>query len=108
MRAGETSNLTLTLRTEHDGRGGLSGTIPVHVAPLENTTESQTVDVPFVASLTKPLNTTNFVLVLIAALLLGPGLPLALLWLTSGGCRHIPSARFCWPNASRSRLIPVR
>lgn len=90
VQAGETSNLALTLHTEHDGRGGLSGTIPVHVAPLENTTESQTVDVPFVASLTKPLNTTNFVLVLIAALLLGPGLPLALLYATKWWVSRIP------------------
>ena len=38
------------------------------------------VDVPFIASLIHPLSTTNFVLVLIAALLLGPGIPLALLY----------------------------
>ncbi|OOK63738.1 hypothetical protein BZL30_9409, partial [Mycobacterium kansasii] len=40
--------------------------------PLANPSDAQVVDVPFVASLTKPLSKTNFVLVFLAALLLGP------------------------------------
>ena len=45
---------------------------------------------PFVASLIEPLNTTNFVLVLIAALLLGPGIPLALLYASKWWVSKIP------------------
>jgi len=80
VEAGQTGQLPLVLRTDADGHGGLNGTVPVHVAALQDTGDSQVVQVPFVASLTKPLNTTNFVLVLVAALLLGPGIPLALLY----------------------------
>ncbi|AHC24151.2 MULTISPECIES: hypothetical protein [Mycobacteriaceae] len=87
---GETGTLQLTLRTEANGQGGLNGTLPLHVAALENPDDSQVVDVPFTASLLKPLNTTNFVLVLIAALLLGPGIPLALLYLSKWWVSKIP------------------
>jgi hypothetical protein len=91
VAAGQTASLTMSLRTDHDGRGGLTGTIPVHIAALDNPNDNQVVDVPFVASLTKPVNTTNFVLTLIAALLLGPGIPLALLYGSKWGVSKIPS-----------------
>ena len=64
--------------------------MPVHVAALDNPSDAQVVDVPFVASLIQPLNTTNFVLVLIAALLLGPGIPLALLYASKWWVSKIP------------------
>jgi hypothetical protein len=80
IAAGASASLPVSLRTDHNGRGGLSGTIAVHIAALDNPSDNQVVAVPFVASLTKPVNTTDFVLVLIAALLLGPGIPLALLY----------------------------
>jgi hypothetical protein len=90
VQPGQTAQLTVTLRTDHDGHGGLNGTTPVHVAALDNPADAQVVDVPFVASLIKPLNTTNFVLVLIAALLLGPGIPLALLYASKWWVSKIP------------------
>ncbi len=90
VQPGQTAQLSVTLRTDHDGHGGLNGTVPVHVAALDNPADSQVVDVPFVASLIKPLNTTNFVLVLIAALLLGPGIPLALLYGSKWWVSKIP------------------
>ena len=90
VQPGQTAQLPVTLRTDHDGHGGLNGTVPVHVAALDNPADSQVVDVPFVASLIKPLNTTNFVLVLIAALLLGPGIPLALLYASKWWVSKIP------------------
>jgi hypothetical protein len=64
--------------------------VPVHVAALDNPSNAQVVEVPFVASLIKPLNTTNFVLVLIAALLLGPGIPLVLLYASKWWVSKIP------------------
>jgi hypothetical protein len=88
--AGQTAQLQLTLRTDANGAGGLNGSVPVHLAALEDPSNAQTVDVPFVASLTKPLNTTNFILVLIAALILGPGIPLALLYASKWWVSKIP------------------
>ncbi|MUL85847.1 MULTISPECIES: VWA domain-containing protein [unclassified Mycolicibacterium] len=90
VQADKTGNLDVTLRTEQDGHGGLSGTVPLHVAALDNPDDSQTVQVPFAASLIKPLSTVNFVLVLIAALLLGPGIPLGLLYLSKWWVSKIP------------------
>ena len=90
VQAGQTAQLPVALRTDHDGHGGLNGTVPVHVAALDNPSNSQVVEVPFVASLIRPLNTTNFVLVLIAALLLGPGIPLALLYASKWWVSKIP------------------
>ena len=90
VQPGQTAQLPVTLRTDHDGHGGLNGTVPVHVAALDNPSDAQVVEVPFVASLIQPLNTTNFVLVLIAALLLGPGIPLALLYASKWWASKIP------------------
>lgn len=90
VQAGQTGQLSVTLRTDRDGQGGLTGTVPIHVAALDNPGDAQVVDVPFVASLIKPLNTTNFVLVFLAALLLGPGIPLALLYATKWWVSKIP------------------
>jgi hypothetical protein len=90
VQAGQTAQLPVTLRTDRDGHGGLTGTVPIHVAALDNPSDAQVVDVPFVASLIRPLNTTNFVLVLIAALLLGPGIPLALLYASKWWVSKIP------------------
>jgi hypothetical protein len=90
VQAGQTAQLQVTLRTDHDGHGGLNGTVPVHVSALDNPSDAQVVEVPFVASLIQPLNTTNFVLVLIAALLLGPGIPLALLYASKWWVSKIP------------------
>lgn len=87
----QTQKLQVTLRTDQDGHGGLNGTVPVHVASLENPDDGQVVDVQFAASLLKPLNKTNFVLVLIAALLLGPGIPLGLLYLSKWWVTKIPN-----------------
>jgi hypothetical protein len=90
VQPGQTAELPVTLRTDHDGHGGLNGTVPVHVAALDNPRDAQVVEVPFVASLIRPLSTTNFVLVLIAALLLGPGIPLALLYASKWWASKIP------------------
>jgi hypothetical protein len=101
VQAGQTANLAITLRTDHDGHGGLDGSVVIHVAALDNLQGPQVVDVPFVASLTHPLSTTNFVLVLIAALLLGPGIPLALLYGAKWRVSRIP------PTPLLAQRIPV-
>lgn len=90
IEKGKDANLTVRLRTEHDGHGGLNGTVPVHITSLENPNGDDTIDVTFTASMIKPLSTTNFILVFIAALLLGPGIPLALLYLAKWSVGKIP------------------
>lgn len=82
--------LPVTLHTQHNGHGGLTGTVPVHIAAEHNPNDAQVVDVTFVASMVRPLSTTNFLLVLIAALLLGPGIPLALLYAAKWYVGKIP------------------
>ncbi|KZS51733.1 hypothetical protein A4G26_19945 [Mycobacterium kansasii] len=101
VQAGQTAQLSVTLRTDHNGHGGLNGTVPVHVSALDNPNDAQLVRVPFTASLINPLNTTNFVLVLIAALLLGPGIPLALLYVSKWWVSKIPD------NPLLAERIPV-
>ncbi len=89
---GQQAGLPVTLHTDHDGHGGLNGTVPVHIAPTDNTGGAETVDVTFTASLVNPLSATNFVLALLAALLLGPGIPLALLYAAKWYVSKIPDA----------------
>ncbi|MDH6196283.1 Mg-chelatase subunit ChlD [Mycobacterium frederiksbergense] len=90
VEPGQQADLPVTLHTDHDGHGGLNGTVPVHIAPIDNPGQPQVVDVTFVASLIKPLSTTNFVLVFLAALLLGPGIPLALMYAAKWWVGKIP------------------
>lgn len=90
VASGQRGELPVTLRTDRDETGGLNGTVPVHVAAPDDPADAQVVDVPFVASLVKPLNTTNFVLVFLAALVLGPGIPLALLYASKWWVSKIP------------------
>ena len=101
VQAGQTTNLPITLRTDHDGHGGLDGSVAIHVAALDNPDGPQEVDVPFIASLTHPLSTTNFLVVLITALLLGPGIPLALLYAAKWRVSRIP------PTPLLAQRIPV-
>lgn len=89
---GQKAGLPLALHTEHDGHGGLNGKIPVHVAAKGNPGDAQVVDVTFSASMVRPLSTTNFLLVFIAALLLGPGIPVALLYAAKWYVGKIPGA----------------
>lgn len=89
---GQTGSLELTLSSQYDGHGGLTGTVPLHIAPSENLGEDQTMNVTFTASMVRPLSTTNFLLVLLAALLLGPGIPLALLYFAKWRVGRIPAA----------------
>lgn len=80
------------MHTDNEGHGGLNGTVPIHIASKDNPSQAQTVDVAFTASMVKALSTTNFVLVLLAALLLGPGVPLILLYAAKWYVSRIPGA----------------
>ncbi|HTM85364.1 MAG TPA: VWA domain-containing protein, partial [Mycobacterium sp.] len=89
---GQEADLPVTLHTEHDGHGGLSGELPIHIAPQDKPGEFQTVDIAFIASMVRPVSTTNFVLAFLAALLLGPGIPVALLYAAKWFVGKIPGA----------------
>lgn len=90
VQAGHKAGLRVSLHTERDGHGRLNGTVPVHIAPIANPGQAQVADVTFVASLIRAFSTTNFVLVLLAALLLGPGIPLALMYAAKWCVGKIP------------------
>src|SRR5690606_10808850 len=83
--------LQLRLRTDEPGNGTINGTVPVMLGSADGSGEPIRVDVPFTANLERPLNTLNFVLVLIAAPLLGIGIPLLLLYLAKWFISKLPA-----------------
>lgn len=83
--------LTLKLTTEAGGNGSLHGTVPVTLQTADGQGDPIIVDVPFSAEMQKPLNTTNFILVAIAAPLLGLGIPILLLYLAKYLVAKVPS-----------------
>ncbi|MGO2110825.1 MAG: hypothetical protein ACTH31_04360, partial [Pseudoclavibacter sp.] len=83
--------LQLTLRTDEPGNGTINGTVPIMLGSSDGSAEPLRVEVPFTANLERPLNTLNFLLVLIAAPILGIGVPLLLLYLAKYVISKIPS-----------------
>ena len=99
---GATGALPLTLTSKQAGNGGVSGEVTIFFAPAEKTSDPRQVTVAYHGSLFKPLNQTSFVLAFLAALLLGPGIPLGLLYLF----RYLVAARI--PGESLMvTMIPV-
>ncbi len=87
---GQRQDLPITLTTEDGGNGTLRGTLPISVAPLDAPDKATVVQVAFQADLQQPLKPLNTALALIAALLLGPGIPLLLLALFKRVTATIP------------------
>lgn len=87
---GVTGELGLRLDVPEAVNGAANGVLTVMVAPADGSAPALAVDVPFAASLQKPLNTTNFVVALIVALILGPLIPLLLLYLVKWLTARIP------------------
>ncbi len=98
---GEQSTLPLRLTTAEAGNGSLNGTVAIMVAPAEAPDRATEVMIDFTADLSRPLNPINFVAVLLAALILGPGIPIALLYLGKWLTATIPS------RALLARRIPI-
>lgn len=94
--------LPITMKIPSQGNGVVNGTVNIMVAPADGSREPIAVQVSFTASLHKKLNTTNFVLTLVVALILGPGLPLLLLYLSKWLITRIPA------KALRAQQISVR
>jgi hypothetical protein len=88
---GVQSSLPLRLTADRAGNGTASGTLPVTIAPVDDPSKAKVVQVAYTANLNKPFKTTNFLLTLLALLLLGPGIPLGLLYLVKWGTAKIPA-----------------
>jgi hypothetical protein len=71
------------------------------IAPDGEPDKALPVSVAFTASMSKPLNTANFVLALIVALILGPGIPLLLMYGAKWFVSRIPG------RALSGEIIPV-
>ncbi|MET4003597.1 hypothetical protein ABIB48_002329 [Arthrobacter sp. UYCu511] len=95
------ADLPLTFKAEHAGNGSINGTITMMIAPDGEPAKAMAVEVAFTASLAKPLNTTNFILALVVALILGPGIPLLLLYGAKWLVAKIPG------SSLSAELIPI-
>lgn len=102
LAEGEEKSLPITMTVPAPGTGAANGTVAVTLGPDVGDGEPVTVPVDYTASLKKPLDTKTFTLALITALLLGPGLPLALLYLSKWMVSRIPN------RGLRAQQIPVR
>lgn len=76
---GANGSLPVRLVTQNAGNGSINGTLTVSMRPSDSG-ETLTVQVPYRADLRKPFDTRTGILAFVLALLLGPGIPLALLW----------------------------
>lgn len=101
LEDGEQAVLPLHLRADQAGNGTAAGIVPVTIASATDPTKTQTVAVAYTADLRKPFKTTNFLLALIAALILGPGIPIGLLYLVKWLTARIPD------RGLYARRIPV-
>ncbi|MFT3660660.1 MAG: vWA domain-containing protein [Gordonia sp. (in: high G+C Gram-positive bacteria)] len=99
---GEKGTLTVTLTAPQPVNGNVGGTLTVMASPKEAGAEDLAVPVTFQGALQKPLDDVTFWIVLVVALILGPGIPLLLLYLFKWLNARIPG------RALRATLIPVR
>ncbi|MEV8359744.1 VWA domain-containing protein [Microbacterium sp. NPDC076895] len=86
---GGLEGLPLELTTENPGNGTLNGSFPVLLEPAGGG-DTLTAQVTFTANLLRPIAPLNFWLTLVLALLLGPGIPLGILYLTKWAISTIP------------------
>lgn len=78
VKAGQ--DLGVKLASDQQGNGAINGTFVVVTTAENGQGEPIKTKVEFTASAVKPLNAFNFVTTLIIALLLGPGIPLLILY----------------------------
>lgn len=97
----DVGSLPLTFKAEHAGNGSVNGHVALMIAPDGEPGKAMPVNLDFTASLAKPLNATNFLLALIVALILGPGIPLVFLYAAKWYVSKIPG------SSLSAELIPV-
>lgn len=88
---GQAGELPLRLTTQGAGNGAVTGTVRVFVAPQGEPNRAIAVPVTLHAEVRKPLSQPRFWLGLVLALVLGPGLPLAQLWVLKASGARIPA-----------------
>lgn len=88
---GQTGSIPVSLNVPNSVNGVVNGTVAVMVSPKGEADRAVSVEVPYTAALEKPLDTRNFILALIVALILGPGIPLLLLYGSKWYTARIPS-----------------
>lgn len=98
---GQQAELPLRLTTAEGGNGSLNGAMTIKLSPDREPGRIMDVKIDFTADLYRPLNPINFAAALIAALILGPGIPLGLLYLAKWLTATIPS------RALLARRIPI-
>ncbi|GEE00704.1 hypothetical protein nbrc107696_11500 [Gordonia spumicola] len=98
---GESGELSVTLSSSESVNGIVGGDVVVIAAP-KGDGDPVSIKVPFTGELSKPLNTGTFIGALIAALILGPLIPLLLLYFLKWLTARIPA------RALRVEQIPVR
>lgn len=88
---GERATLPVTIDVGSAANGVVNGSIQLSIAPVGESDRALPVDVPFTAEVQKPLDSGKFWVTLIAALILGPGVPLLLLYLAKWLTARIPA-----------------
>lgn len=101
LRVDDTGSIPVTFKADSPDNGSVVGRITVMTAPEDEPERAIPVSVEFTASMAKPMNSTNFVLALVLALVLGPGTPMLLLYGAKRLVSKIPG------RALSSELIPV-
>lgn len=99
---GQENPLPVTLTVQEAGNGVVNGTTTVMVSSADGSGDPVAIEVDYTASLLKPLDVQTFWLGFIAALILGPGIPLLLLYLSKYLVSRIPV------TALRAQEIPIR
>ncbi|WP_427004479.1 vWA domain-containing protein [Pseudarthrobacter sp. H2] len=97
----DVASLPLTFKADHAGNGSVNGHVALMIAPDGEPAKAMPVNLDFTASLAKPLNATNFLLALMVALILGPGIPLLFLYAAKWFVSKIPG------SSLSAELIPV-
>lgn len=88
---GQQDELDLRLSTAQVGNGTVTGLLEVMVAPPGEPQSARPVQVAFTADLRKPLDKLVFWRVLAVLVLLGAGIPLALLYLAKWATARVPA-----------------
>jgi hypothetical protein len=90
--AGRAGTLALRLTTQRSGNGTINGSFPVAMVPGGGGGPVLSVDVPFTADLQGTENAFHFWLALIVVALLGPGVPLLIVYGAKWWLAKIPGA----------------
>lgn len=88
---GAQGSVPLELTIDNAANGTVNGTVRLLVAPAGEEDRAVPVDVAFTADLQKPLDTSNALVALLVALILGPGVPLLLLYAGKWFTARIPA-----------------